>query len=160
MTRTIFSRPRSVAASVLAVALLVPAVAPVHGQRREVRNTTHTNLNQNRNVNVNERRNTNVNVNERRNTNVNVNRNTNVNVNVNHRGGYYGGVYYDRGPSVAGVVAATVATAIVVGTIVHSLPPSCSTVVVNGFAYQNCGGTYYQPQYQGSSVTYIVVNHP
>jgi hypothetical protein len=150
MTRTIFSRPRSVAASVLAVALLVPAVAPVHGQRREVRNTTHTNLNQNRNVNVN----------ERRNTNVNVNRNTNVNVNVNHRGGYYGGVYYDRGPSVAGVVAATVATAIVVGTIVHSLPPSCSTVVVNGFAYQNCGGTYYQPQYQGSSVTYIVVNHP
>jgi len=166
MTRALFSCTRPVAARVLAVALLGLAVVPVQAQRREVRNTTHTNLNQNRNVNVNERRNTNVNVNERRNTNVNVNRNTNVNVrhntnvNVNVNRGYYGGVYYDRGPSVAGVVAATVATAIVVGTIVNSLPPSCSTVIVNGFAYQNCGGTYYQPQYQGSSVTYIVVNHP
>ena len=148
----------------VAVALLALAVVPAHAQRRDVRNTTHTNLNQNRNTNVNQNRN--VNVNERRNTNVNVNRNTNVNVNrhvdvdVHNHGGYYGGVYYDRGPSVAGVVAATVATAIVVGTIVNSLPPSCSTVVVNGFAYQNCGGTYYQPRYQGSSVTYIVVNHP
>jgi hypothetical protein len=142
----------------VAVALLALAVAPVHAQRRDVRNTTHTNLNQNRNVNVNQNRNANVNVN--RNANVNVNRNTNVNVNVNNRGGYYGGGYYNHGPSVAGVVAATVATAIVVGAIVSTLPPSCSTVVVNGFAYQNCGGTYYQPQYQGSSVTYIVVNHP
>jgi len=154
MTRAIFSCARPVAARVLAVALLALAVVPVQAQRREVRNTTHTNLNQNRNVNVNQNRNVNVN----RNTNVNVRHNTNVNVNVNR--GYYGGVYYDRGPSVAGVVAATVATAIVVGTIVNSLPPSCSTVIVNGFAYQNCGGTYYQPQYQGSSVTYIVVNHP
>ena len=94
-----------------------------------------------------------------RNTNVNVNRNANVNVNVNNRGGYYGGYYY-RGRASAGVVAASVATAIVVGSIVHSLPPSCTTMVVNGFAYQNCGGIYYQPQYQGSSVTYIVVNHP
>ena len=57
-------------------------------------------------------------------------------------------------------MAATVVTAAVVGTVVRSLPPSCSTVYVNGFAYQNCGGTYYQPQYQGSNVTYIVVNQP
>ena len=137
----------------VAVALLALAVVPAHAQRRDVRHTTHTNLNQNHNTNVNQNRN--VNVNQRQNTNVNVNRNTNVNVNVNNRGGYY-----NHGPSVAGVVAASVATAIVVGSIVHTLPPSCSTMVVNGFAYQNCGGTYYQPQYQGSSVTYIVVNHP
>jgi hypothetical protein len=26
--------------------------------------------------------------------------------------------------------------------------------------YQQCGGTYYQPQYAGSSVTYVVVNPP
>ena len=95
------------------------------------------------------------------NRNVNVNQNTNVNVNrnVNVSGGYYGPSYHS-GPSVAGVVAATVVTAAVVGTVVRSLPPSCSTVYVNGFAYQNCGGTYYQPQYQGSNVTYIVVNQP
>ena len=133
----------------VAVALLALAVVPAHAQRRDVRNTTHTNLNQNHNTNVN--RNANVNVN--RNTNVNVNRH--VDVDVHNHGGYY-----NHGPSVAGVVAASVATAIVVGSIVHTLPPSCSTMVVNGFAYQNCGGTYYQPQYQGSSVTYIVVNHP
>jgi len=133
----------------VAVALLALAVVPAHAQRRDVRHTTHTNLNQNHNTNVN--RNANVNVN--RNTNVNVNRH--VDVDVHNRGGYY-----NHGPSVAGVVAASVATAIVVGSIVHTLPPSCSTMVVNGFAYQNCGGTYYQPQYQGSSVTYIVVNHP
>ena len=158
MKRTVSFRTQPIAASVLAVAVLALAVAPVQAQRRATRNTTHTNLNQNRNTNVNQNRN--VNVNQRRNTNVNVNRNTNVNVNVNNRGGYYGGGYYNHGPSVAGVVAASVATAIVVGAIVSTLPPSCTTMVVNGFAYQNCGGVYYQPQYQGSSVTYIVVNHP
>jgi hypothetical protein len=133
----------------VAVALLALAVVPAHAQRRDVRHTTHTNLNHNRNTNVN--RNANVNVN--RNTNVNVNRH--VDVDVHNRYGYY-----NHGPSVAGVVAASVATAIVVGSIVNTLPPSCSTMIVNGFAYQNCGGVYYQPQYQGSSVTYIVVNHP
>ena len=45
--------------------------------------------------------------------------------------------------------------------VVSSLPPSgCSSVVVNGLTYQNCGGTYYQPQYQGSQVTYVVVTAP
>ena len=131
------SRTRHVTVFVLTVALLTVAFAPVHAQRRAVRATTHTSLNQNRN------------------TNVNVNRNTNVNVNVNNRGGYY-----NHGPSVAGVVAASVATAIVVGAIVNSLPPNCTTLVVNGLAYQNCGGTYYQPQYQGNSVSYVVVVHP
>jgi hypothetical protein len=149
------SRIRHVAVPILAVTLIASALAPVHAQRENVRNTTQTSLNQNRNTNVKADRNTKVNV--RKNTNVNVNRNTNVhvnrnvNVNVNNRYGYY-----SHGPSVAGVVA----TAIVVGAIVHSLPPNCTTLVVNGLAYQNCGGTYYQPQYHGSSVTYVVVVHP
>ena len=121
--------------------------------------------NVNRNVNVNQntnvKRNVNVNQNTNVNRNVNVNQNTNVNVNrnVNVSGGYYGPSYHS-GPSVAGVVAATVVTAAVVGSVVKSLPPSCTTVYANGLAYQNCGGTYYQPQYQGSNVTYIVVNQP
>ena len=58
-----------------------------------------------------------------------------------------------------GAIAAAV-TAIVVGSIVHSLPPSCQTVMSNGFAYQQCGNTWYQPQISGSSTTYIVVNAP
>jgi hypothetical protein len=47
-----------------------------------------------------------------------------------------------------------------VGSIVNTLPPSCTTVIVNGFAYQQCGNTWYQPQMSGSSTTYIVVNNP
>ncbi len=51
-------------------------------------------------------------------------------------------------------------TAAVVGSIVHSVPSGCSTVIVNGLAYQQCGSTWYQPQLSGSSTTYIVVNPP
>jgi hypothetical protein len=58
------------------------------------------------------------------------------------------------------VAGAAVTTAAVVGTRVHTLPPQCSAVVVNGVAYQQCGGAYYQPHYAGSSVTYVVVTPP
>jgi hypothetical protein len=51
-------------------------------------------------------------------------------------------------------------TAAVVGSIVHTLPPSCAVTVVNGVTYQNCGGTWYAPQYAGTSVQYVVVNAP
>ena len=85
---------------------------------------------------------------------VNVNRNVNVS----------GGCCYNH-VGVGGAVAAGVvvgATAAVVGSAIaaSALPPSCSTVVVNGLAYQSCGGAWYQPQSSGSQVTYIVVNPP
>ena len=35
------------------------------------------------------------------------------------------------------------------GTVVHSLPPSCSSVMVGNVAYQQCGNTWYQPRYCG-----------
>ena len=144
---------------VLALATL-PAEAGGGNRNVQTRNTTRTSFSSggNRNTNVNSNRN--VNVNRNRNANVNVNRNVNVDVDVHHRGGYYGGCCYHSGPSVAGVVAATVATAIVVGAIVSSLPPNCTTIMANGITYQNCGGTYYQPQYSGGNVQYVVVNHP
>ena len=138
---------RRIAMPLLGTAVLCLAVDPVLA------------ANVNRNANVNQNTNVNRNANVNRNVNVNQNTNVNVNRNVNVSGGYYGPNYHS-GPSVAGVVAATVVTAAVVGTVVRSLPPSCTTVYANGFAYQNCGGTYYQPQYQGSNVTYIVVNQP
>ena len=116
----------------------------------------NTNVNNNRNVNVNNNRN--VNVNNNYNRNVNVNRN--VDVDVHHHGGYYGGCCYNNGPSWGAVAAATITTAIVVGTIVSTLPPSCTTIYANGVTYQQCGSAYYQPRYSGGSVTYIVVNHP
>lgn len=99
------------------------------------------------------------NVNRGRNVNVNRSRNVNVNVDVDHRGYRHGCCYHDDYHPVA-VAAAVTATALVIGSMVNSLPPSCSTVIVNGYAYQQCGNTWYQPQISGSSTTYIVVNAP
>jgi hypothetical protein len=92
--------------------------------------------------------------------NVNVNRNTNVQVN-GYGGGYRGGGYYGGGvyhPVAAGMVvgAAAAATAMAVGSYVSTLPPGCAPYN----AYYNCGGTYYQPQYEGDNVTYVVVENP
>jgi hypothetical protein len=58
------------------------------------------------------------------------------------------------------VTTAAVGTAVVVGSMVHSLPPTCTSVMVGNVAYQQCGKTYYQPRYAGSEVTYVVVNPP
>ncbi len=58
------------------------------------------------------------------------------------------------------VTAAAVGTAVVVGSVVRSLPPSCSSVMVGNVAYQQCGNTWYQPRYAGSEVSYVVVNPP
>jgi len=119
---------------------------------------TNTNVNRNVNTNTNVNRNVDVNRNVNVNTNVNVNRNVNVNTNVNHYGYGYGGggcCYYGHPAYTA---AAIVATAVVVGSIVNSLPAGCTTIYRNGFAYQQCGSTWYQPQFSGSSTTYIVVN--
>lgn len=91
-----------------------------------------------------------------------------ANVNINHN-------YYDNGHHHGGhdhwddwddhwhplETAATVAvTAAVVGSIVRSVPPNCNSVMINGINYSQCGSTWYQPQYAGTSVQYVVVNPP
>jgi len=120
----------------------------------------NTNANANRNVNANS--NTNVNRNVNVNQNVNVNRDVNVNTNRNYYGGGYGGACcYNSGiGTAAAITAAAVGTAMVVGAIVNTLPPSCTAVSANGVTYQKCGGTYYQPQFSGGNATYVVVNAP
>lgn len=87
----------------------------------------------------------------RRDVNVNrdVNINRNVDVDVDRHWGY---------PVGAGAVA--VGTAVAVGAIVSSLPSNCTTVVAEGVTYQNCGGTYYVPSYDGPNVVYQVVSPP
>jgi hypothetical protein len=40
------------------------------------------------------------------------------------------------------------------------VPTGCGTAMVNGYSYYQCGATWYQPQYAGSSVQYVVVNAP
>jgi hypothetical protein len=114
----------------------------------------------NRNVNANDfNANRNVNVN-----NVNVNRNVNVDrdIDVDRRyGGWGDACCYNGGVArAAAVTAAAVTTAAVVGSVVHSLPPSCSAVDIDGITYQQCGSTWYQPQFAGTTVNYTVVNPP
>jgi len=127
--------------------------------RGNVRSGANTNVNggdrsYNQNVNVN------------KNQNVNVNRNTNINVNhdVDVHSSYYGaccGCCYHSGWGTAAAVATTaVVTAAIVVSRVARLPPACSVVMVNGFTYQQCGTTWYQPEIAGGSTTYVVVNPP
>jgi hypothetical protein len=88
--------------------------------------------------------------------NVNTNRNVDVDVDVDR---HYHPVA--RAAATTAAVAPTAAvTSAVIGSMVRTLPSACSAMVVNGFTYQQCGGTWYQPQYAGSSVTYVVINPP
>ena len=129
----------------------------------------NTNVNVNKNVNANGNQNYNANVNKNYNVNVNknvnVNTNQNVNVNVNKSVYVHGNSYYSGAccyhPDTAAVVATTaIVTAAVIGSRVNTLPPACSVVIVNGLTYQHCGSAWYQPQFVGTSTTYVVVAAP
>jgi hypothetical protein len=89
--------------------------------------------------------------------NVNVDVNRNVNVDVN-RGCCNGGWDNDYHPvATAAAVTATVAvTSAVVGSMVRTVPPGCVPVNYGGVIYQQCGGTWYQPQ--GSQ--FVVIKPP
>jgi hypothetical protein len=135
------------------VLVLTATALPAARNAGNVRASASSSVNRNANVS----RNANVNANVNRNANVNVNRDVNVNVNE----GYHGGACCYHPVATAAAVTATAAvTAAVVGTRVYTLPPACSIMVVNGISYQNCGGTWYQPQFSGGNTTYIVVNPP
>jgi hypothetical protein len=153
-----------IACAFIATSLPVEAGKAKGGSQNNVRSQSQKNVNSNRNdnknVNVNSNRNTNKNVN----VNSNRNKNVNVDVDVDHRGGHNNGCCYNDHNDFHPVatVAAVAVTAAVIGSIVNanSMPPGCNTVMVNGYAYQQCGNTWYQPQMSGSSTTYIVVNPP
>jgi len=117
-------------------------------QQVDARRNKNSNRNVNRNVN--------------RNTNVNVNRNKNVNVNVNvdnHHGCCNHGHYHPVATGLA-VGAAIAVTSAVIGSIVNTLPSGCTTIIRGGIAYQQCGSVWYQPQYAGNNVTYVVIQQP
>lgn len=79
-----------------------------------------------------------------------------VDVDVNRHGRHRSvDVDVDRGPRV-GAVAAAVA----VGTRVATLPSGCTTVVTDDVTYHHCGGVYYRPYYEGTTVVYVVVDAP
>jgi hypothetical protein len=139
----------------LSIALvLLLSVAPMFAQRASARTSVNRG-NVNRNAHVSQG-------NINRNTNINSNRNVNVNVDhdVHVHGGYYGGGCCYHTNTAAVVATTAIVTAAVVGSRVYALPPACSVVMVNGFTYQQCGSTWYQPQFMGTSTTYVVVAAP
>jgi hypothetical protein len=133
----------------------MPAAARERGGGYRASSRSSVNMNRNENYNRN------VNVNRNYNANVNVNRNVNVYGHGGYYGGgYYGGCCYHPVATAAAVTATAMVTAAVIGSVVNTLPPSCGTVVVNGYSYYQCGSTWYQPQFSGGNTTYVVVNAP
>jgi hypothetical protein len=138
------------------LALLGFIASDLWAQRGGSRSSARTSVNRDRSANENR------DVNQNRNVNQNVNVNRDVDVNVH---GGYGG-YSNRGCCYHPVAAAAVTTTAVavtaaaIGSMVISVPPSCAAVVVGGLTYQQCGSTWYQPQFAGSTTNYIVVADP
>src|SRR5262252_2246201 len=110
----------------------------------------------------------------------NVNRNVNVDRDVDVHGGLNGGYWDDHGwgwgsfaagaaagatTAAIGAAAAghndnTVVVAPPTGTVVATLPPSCTMVGTSGTALYDCGGAYYRPYYSGSNLVYEAVPNP
>ncbi|GHD65332.1 hypothetical protein [Jeongeupia chitinilytica] len=151
----------SLALALLSVALIVPQAAQARdGQARTSVNRAGNHA-RNANVNANHNVNANRNVNSNRNVNRNVNVNRDVHVDVDHHGGgWYDDDDYHPLATAAAVTATVAVTSAVIGSITRTLPPSCVPVGVGGVTYQQCGSTWYQPQYAGTTVQYVVVNPP
>ncbi|KJZ34866.1 hypothetical protein [Pseudomonas fluorescens] len=96
------------------------------------------------------------------NRNVNIDNSRDVDIDVDGNGRYGYDDHYHPIATAAAVTATVAVTAAVVGSIFTpaQLPPSCVQVIQYNTAYMQCGSTWYQPQYQGSDVTYVVVNAP
>lgn len=167
----------------LAIPSAFGQVARGGGGARVATGNRSANVNRGNNANVN--RSNNANVNRNYNTNANVNRNVNVNSNVNVNRNYYGGACcgyrgavvvednsWDWGAFAVGAAAGAVTTAAIssaahsstavvatpaVGTVVTTLPGSCTTISSGGGVMYNCNNIRYQPFYQGTTLVYQVV---
>ena len=56
----------------------------------------------------------------------------------------------------AAAAAQKVASGLPIGSTVPYLPPNCTSSVINGSNYFNCGGVFYRAGFQGNQVVYIV----
>jgi hypothetical protein len=86
---------------------------------------------------------------------------------VNVNGGYgwddrYSGCCYRplAGAAVVGAVAGAAIANANYGSVVYALPSNCTVVIVNGATYNQCGSTWYQPSFDGTTATYVVVSPP
>ena len=63
-------------------------------------------------------------------------------------------------PSPAAAVPAVAGTAATIGSMVRTVPAGCVPVNYGGIVYQQCGSTWYQPQFVGTTTSYVVVTAP
>jgi hypothetical protein len=56
----------------------------------------------------------------------------------------------------AAAAAQQAAAGLPVGTMVPSLPPGCTSTVINGVNYFQCGAVYYRAGFQGNQIVYVV----
>lgn len=94
--------------------------------------------------------------------NINIDNHRDVDIDVDGRGHYGYDDHYHPIATAAAVTATVAVTSAVVGAIIRpaQLPSSCVQVIRFDVTYMQCGSTWYQPQYQGSDITYVVVNAP
>ena len=126
----------------------------------QVRNSSRSNINHgggrtrdfDRNPN-NNRPNFDRDRNVNKNRDVNINRNIDIDIDHDYDWG-------DRYHPVARGVAAAVVTSAVIGSYYRTLPTNRVTTYRGSVVYYQCGSTWYQPSYYGSSVQYVVVNNP
>lgn len=105
-------------------------------------------------------RSANVNRNTEVNRNTSIERDVSVDVDVDHDNGCCFNDWDDREHHPVAVGAAVATTAAIIGSMVNTIPPSCVNTTVGGVAYYQCGSTWYQPQFNGGTTTYVVVNPP
>jgi hypothetical protein len=96
--------------------------------------------------------------------------NTNINrpvvgndINIDNGGrwdGYYNGCCYHPIATGVGIAAGAALTAAAIGSVVYALPPDCVVSTVGYTTYQHCGDVWYEPQFDGTTTTYVVVNPP
>lgn len=99
------------------------------------------------------------------NRNTSASRTTNVNIDVDDGccgngwddNDWGDGDLDDNPVAKAALITGTVAA---IGSIVRQPPANCVPVVHQEITYQQCGSTWYQPQYSGTNVQYVVVSPP
>jgi len=153
---------------VAVAALLVLGSTAIDAQRRGggaragVRvnqNVSRTSVRSNQTVNRNVTANRDIDRNVNR--DLNVNRDIDIDRDIDFDRDIDIDVDYDRwGHPIARGVAGGVAAGVALGTTVALLPSGCSTIVVGGVAYSQCGSGWYQPYYSGTTVQYVVVSAP
>ena len=90
-----------------------------------------------------------------------INGGDNINIGGDWDDNYHGCCYSGWGAYAAGAVTgAAINSAYNYGSTVYALPSGCVTTVVNGVTYQQCGSTWYEPQFDGTTTTYVVVSPP